>query len=352
MSSAAKGFDRFNPIRLWVDGFDWFGRSKRTAFALVWLAFAVCGLTFELSQMRSDMPGAVAVAAILGVALLFVPVVGHGLRRLNDLGWSGWWGWLLAIPVVGVILALILCLKQGRPAARHPDGGLRTIGWAMACVVSVLIAGRAIWAPFTIVSEAMSPTLQPGDLIAVNTAARTYARGDVVVFRHPVTGQDHVMRLIGAPGDRVQMRDGQLFIDDSPVGVVDDGVFSEPYGPRGPARVYPLCANGVVGFGAACEKWRARETLPDGTSHPTLNVGNRSMDNTGVFTVPADHYFVMGDNRDNASDSRLARAVGGPGFVPRDNLVGRVSLVILSSAGRSLLAVWSWRWERILKVVT
>lgn len=351
MIGAGAGLAWFNPVTLWVEGFDWFGRSQRVAFGLVWLASLVCFVVFYVSRQRPDWPGAVSVLAILGMALLCVPLLGHGIRRLNDLGWSGWWGWLLVVPGANVVFALVLCLKQGRAAARQPDSGWRSFGWALSCVMAVLIATRAIWAPYSVTSEAMSPTLQAGDMIAVNTAAGSVAQGDVVAYRHPANGQVHVMRLIGLPGDRVQMRNGQLFIDDTAVALTDDGVFAEPYGPRGPAGAYPLCANGVVGLGARCEKTRAVETLPGGVRHLVLNIGMRSLDNTEVFTVPADHYFVLGDNRDNAVDSRLPQSVGGPGLVPRDNLVGRVSLVILSSAGRSWLAAWTWRPDRILKVV-
>ena len=352
MSSRATGLGRVNPITLLVDGFDWFGRSRRTAFNLVWIAFAACGLAFGTGTARPDWPGTVTVAAILGLALLFVPVLGHGMRRLNDLGWSGWWGWLLIVPVAHVVLIAILSVKHSRPAARQHDSGWRTIGWCMACLVAVMIAARTIWTPFFIVGHAMTPTLQAGELFAANTAVRTFRRGDVVVFRHPASGQTEVMRLIGLPGERLQMREGHLYIDDVAVAVTDDGVYSESYGPKGPAGAYPRCANGVVGMGAVCTKIRAIETLPGGAGFVTLDVGQRSLDNTGTFVVPADQYFVLGDNRDNANDSRVPRALGGPGFVPRDALVGRASVVILSSAGKSLLAVWTWRIDRLMKVVT
>ena len=351
MTRAATGFGRYNPVTLWIDGFDWFGRSRRTAFVSVLAASALCLAVFEVAKGRPDWPGAVSGLAILGIAVLYVPLLGHGMRRLNDLGWSGWWGWLMVVPGANVAFALVLALKRGRPAARQADSGWRTVGWGLACIGALLIAARAVWAPYTIVSEAMSPTLQAGDLIAVNTAVRTYQRGDVVVIRHPVSGRDSVMRLIALPGERVQMRGGRLFIDDLAVEVSPDGVFSEPYGPRGPAGAYPLCANGVVGLGAACEKRRMVETLPGGARFATLDVGDRTLDDTSVFTVPDGHVFVLGDNRDNASDSRVPQARGGPGLVPRDMLVGRASAVILSSAGRSLLRVWSWRTDRMMKVV-
>ena len=351
MTRLATAFGRVNPVTLWIDGLDWFGRSRRTAFVSVFAASALCLALFAIAQQRADWPRIVAVLAILGAALLFVPLQGHAMRRLNDLGWSGWWGWLMVMPGVGLAFALVLALKRGRTSARQSGSGLRMIGLALAWIMAALIAARAIWAPYTIVSEAMSPTLQAGDLIAVNTLARQYRRGDVVVFRHPVSGQDSIMRLIALPGERVQLRDGQVFIDDVAVAIAPDGTFSEPYGPRGPAGAYPLCANGVVGFGATCEKARMIETLPGDLRHATLNVGDRSLDNTGVFTVPEGQVFVLGDNRDNATDSRVPQMLGGPGFVPRDMLVGRASAVILSAPGPSLLRVWTWRPDRMMKVV-
>ena len=351
MSRSAEALGRFNPVTLWIDGLDWFGRSRRTAFVLAWGAAILCLAVFEVGRARSGWPGAIPVIAILTLAVITVPVVGHTLRRLTDLGWSGWWIWLLAVPVAGIVLLLVLASRRGRLTVRQSDSGWRTVGWALACVLALLVAARAVWSPAIAVSEAMSPTVQPGDLVAVNTAVRRYRRGDVVVFRHPVTGRDSIMRLIGLPGERVQLRDGLLYIDEAPVTVAADGVFSQPYGPRGPAGVYPLCGNGVVGLGAACDKPRAIETLPGGVRHAILDVGRRSLDDTGVVTVPEGHVFVLGDNRDNAGDSRVPQARGGTGLVPRDSLAGRVSAVILSGAGRSLLQVWTWRRDRMMKVV-
>jgi signal peptidase I len=176
-------------------------------------------------------------------------------------------------------------------------------------------------------------------------------RGDVVVFRHPVTGRDFVKRVIGLPGDRVQMRSGNLYLNDVQVPVTDGGLFVEDYGPQGRFGYEPSCSNGVVGEGAVCEKERRIETLPNGVTYSTLNVGERALDNTGVFTVPEDEFFFMGDNRDNSTDSRVAQAARGVGFVPREDLVGRADRVVFSSGGRSMLAVWSWRMDRFFKAL-
>jgi signal peptidase I len=176
-------------------------------------------------------------------------------------------------------------------------------------------------------------------------------RGDVVVFRHPVSGRDYIKRLIGLPGDRIQMKAGLLHINDVAVSVVDDGVFSEAMEPQGPQGVRPRCENGPVGNGGACEKGRQLETLPEGTTHAILNIADQQSDRTGIYTVPEGHYFFMGDNRDNSADSRLAQQVNGVGFVPYENLIGRADRVMFSSAGRSMLFFWTWRGDRFFKAI-
>lgn len=175
-------------------------------------------------------------------------------------------------------------------------------------------------------------------------------RGDVVVFRHPVNGTDFIKRVIGLPGDRIQMIDGLLHINGEPVQVEPDGIFVETYERQGPQGLTPRCANGAVGMGAACEKPRYTETLPNGSSHSILNIGPQSSDNTLVFTVPEGHFFFMGDNRDNSTDSRVAQP-NGVGFVPFEDLVGRADRVIFSSAGRAMLAFWTWRGDRFFKAI-
>jgi signal peptidase I len=273
--------------------------------------------------------------------------------------------------------------------AKKQNGFIETV---KTIVYALLIAGvfrSLIFQPFWIPSGSMKDTLLIGDFLFVNKMAYGYSyascpsiriarlginidakdicgfvdgdnkrlfggepkRGDVVVFRHPLTGYDYVKRLVGLPGETVQMKQGVLHINGNPVKLEDDGIFKEVAGPQGPQRLRPRCENGPVGDGGICEKSRQIETLPGGTSHAILNIGPGGADNTGVFTVPAGHYFFMGDNRDNSTDSRVPRAARGVGFVPYENLIGRADRIMFSSAGRSMFFFWPWRKDRFFKAV-
>ena len=241
-------------------------------------------------------------------------------------------------------------------------------------VYALLIAGvfrTLFFQPFWIPSGSMKDTLLIGDFLFVNKMAYGYSahscpmsicpisgrlfgaepdRGDVVVFRHPVNGSDFIKRVIGLPGDRIQMIDGIVHINGTAAPQAPAGTFEELYEPQGPVGNVPLCRNASTGFGGTCIKDRAIETLPDGTSHAVLDVRNSRLDNTPVYAVPAGHFFFMGDNRDNSTDSRVMPP-NGVGFVPYENLIGRADRVMFSAAGRSLFFVWTWRGDRFFKAI-
>ncbi len=248
---------------------------------------------------------------------------------------------------------------------------IKTIFWAL------LIAGvfrTLFFQPFFVPSGSMKDTLLIGDFVFANKMAYGYSRhscpfsmcpfegrimgseperGDIVVFRHPTLHTDYVKRLIGLPGDKIQMKDGILHINGEAAPQVPAGTFDEIFEAQGGYGTRPKCANGSVGQGAVCMKERFIETLPGGVKHAVLNVQNYPgiPDNTGVYTVPAGHYFFMGDNRDNSTDSRVDQRAGGVGMVPYENLLGRVDRVMFSAAGKRLLYFWTWRPDRFFKAV-
>lgn len=255
--------------------------------------------------------------------------------------------------------------------AKKEEGFWETV---KTVVYALLIAGvfrTLFFQPFWIPSGSMKDTLLIGDFLFVNKMAYGYSkyscpfaicpisgrlfardpeRGDVIVFRHPVNGQDFIKRLIGLPGDSIQMIDGHLHINGEPVAVEPIGTFVETYAPQGSQAKRPQCENRPVGFGGVCEKSRFIETLPGGRSYHTLNIADNGFgDNTKVFVVPEGQYFFMGDNRDNSQDSRYPKSTGGVGFVPAEYLIGRAERVMFSSAGKSLFYFWTWRSDRFFK---
>ncbi len=257
--------------------------------------------------------------------------------------------------------------------AEKKEGVFETV---KTIVYALLIAGvfrTLFFQPFWIPSGSMKDTLLIGDFLFVNKMAYGYSenscpfsmckfidgrwfgrepeRGDVVVFRHPVTGADFIKRLIGLPGDRIQVRSGVLYINGEPAPQEPAGTFDEVFEKQGPAGNLPQCETGGVGLGGICTKSRSIETLPNGVRHDVLNIRESRLDNTPVYTVPEGHFFFMGDNRDNSTDSRVSPNALGVGFVPFENLIGRADRVMFSSAGRSMLYFWTWRHDRFFEKI-
>ncbi len=238
--------------------------------------------------------------------------------------------------------------------------------------VAMLVLRSFIVSPFNIPSESMQPTLLIGDYLIVDKMAYGYSRyslpfgvnlfsgrilskiperGDVVVFKAPPSNRDdYIKRVIGLPGDRIQMRNGWLFINDAPVKRehIGDAVIPVTDNMRAVAGAAPCFmpvfnAKGERG-GDLCRYPRYRETLPNGVSYDTLDLISGDMDTTGVYTVPADHLFLMGDNRDRSADSRYPAVDGGGiGIVPMENLVGQARFIYFSTDGSaSWINPFSW----------
>lgn len=230
-------------------------------------------------------------------------------------------------------------------------------------VIVVLVFRTFVFTSFNIPSESMMPRLLVGDYLQAAKWPYGYSsaslpfgldlgdgrvfgsvpdRGDVVIFKHPVDRVDYIKRVIGLPGDTVQMVNGVLHINNAPVGMERVEDFVEPIaadGNCGPGRGRFIQRQADGGY--ACVYPQFRETLPGGTVHNVMDFGEFPQDNTPPIVVPADHLFLMGDNRDNSLDSRFpAQAGRGIGLVPVDNVVGEASFMY-----------WSWgdgvRWNRI-----
>ena len=242
-------------------------------------------------------------------------------------------------------------------------------------LVIIVVAIRSLFvATFSIPSESMLPRLMVGDYLFVQKWSYGYsrysfpgspplfegrlfsslpARGDVVVFKAPPANKvDYIKRVIGLPGDTVQMRGGQLFLNGKaiPKTRVDD--FVAPVTANSPCFAPEYSEAGSDGT-TRCRYPRYRETLPGGKSYDVLDVASSGADDTRVFTVPADHLFLMGDDRDKSADSRFPAIEGsGIGFVPVQNLEGRAWVSVFSTDGSAnWLLPWTWvsaaRWQRI-----
>ncbi|HEY0411605.1 MAG TPA: signal peptidase I [Allosphingosinicella sp.] len=255
--------------------------------------------------------------------------------------------------------------KPGRQAKR--SGGLaETTRFLIFLFVFTLLLRTFVVAPFMIPSGSMLPRLMIGDYLFVAKWPYGWSRyafpfgllkfegrlwgadpkrGDIVVFHYPGADEDYVKRLIGLPGDRVQMRGGRLFLNGEAVAKVRIADFLMPRSPNSPCRYVGSWAPppAVVNGGTYCRYPRFRETLPGGRSYEVLDQINGLGDDTPLVTVPAGDYFMMGDNRDDSADSRFALADKGVGFLPRDNVIGRPVIVFFSTDGSARwLKPWTW----------
>jgi signal peptidase I len=209
----------------------------------------------------------------------------------------------------------------------------------MTGALSLPLLFRAyLFQPFNMPSGSMVPTLLVGDYFFVSKYAYARilspvpARGDVVAFVSPKDNSTvYIKRVAGLPGDRIQMKQGVLHINDVPVAR---------------ERLADFAGDDPCGSSATARTKRWRETLPNGVSYETLDcVDNGFLDNTSVYTVPDGRIFVLGDNRDNSTDSRVLTAIG---YVPLENIVGRAGMIFFSSGGDRGEGI---RWGRIGSLV-
>jgi len=227
-----------------------------------------------------------------------------------------------------------------------------------ALIIALIIRSLFIQ-PFYIPSSSMEPTLLVGDRLFVTKYSYGYSkhsfpfsppilkkriffndpkRGDVVVFKTPVDNRtDYIKRLIGLPGDKIQFIDSNLYINNSEI--IKSRISKND-------KIF--CGNKTI------DVYTFQENLPDGKSHITVYSKDFTFQNSDIFTVPEDHYFFLGDNRDCSKDSRFLTSVG---YVNKDNLVGKAQFIFFSSDKTigSLFTFWKWhksiRYNRFLKKI-
>jgi len=242
------------------------------------------------------------------------------------------------------------------------SGWIETATIVIEALAIAMLVRTFLYQPFNIPSGSMKETLLIGDYLFVSKLSYGYSRysfynlipfsgrifaaepkrGDVIVFKLPRDNStDYIKRLIGLPGDEITVRGGVLFINgkEVPRKRIGDFVTQEDAGPPRPIPAY-------------------QETLPNGVKYTVLDSeSNGPFDNVGPYKVPADHYFMMGDNRDNSTDSRASWGVG---YVPFENLIGRAEIIFFSAAvdepdAFRWYAPWSWpfdiRWTRFFTLV-
>jgi signal peptidase I len=303
------------------------------AFLLRWSGRMMGGCASVVQTAVVAALGLTPLCAALVIDILFVLALGGATGQVSALVASvpSWIGVVMSIWTMVITIAMLRRVQA--------FGWWRAIfNYVIATVLTLLVAmllRTLLLQSFNIPSGAMKPTLTVGDYIFVSKYPYGYSRfslpfsadlftgrvlaaepqrGDVVVFRLPRdTTTDYVKRLVGLPGDRIQMRDGVLYINGTAVRRerVEDFIDDEDKD------------------GAKIRRWR--ETLPNGVSYETLDLqDNGFLDNTQEYVVPPGHYFMIGDNRDNSTDSRVPRDRGGVGYVPFENLVGRAEIIFFS----------------------
>lgn len=264
---------------------------------------------------------------------------------------------------------------QDPPAARKPEK--KEDNFFVFLLKLALIVGifrSFIFSPFNIPSESMLPRLLNGDYLLAAKWPYGYSkhslpfslplipgrilpgqpeRGDVVIFKAPpLDDTDYIKRVIGLPGDTVQVSDGVVILNGQPLGHERVADFVLPVTPNTRCYLPEYAREGANGQ-PECHYPQFRETLPGGRSYTVLDLAPTPQDNTPAIVVPEGHLFLMGDNRDNSMDSRFPAVPGqGIGIVPQSSLVGKASVMMFSTdGGAEWLKPWTWftaaRWSRI-----
>jgi signal peptidase I len=263
--------------------------------------------------------------------------------------------------------------------AKKPINWAHEIWQIFLLILAVLAVHSFVAKPFFIPSGSMLPSLLIGDRLIVSKFPYGYSylspsinflpeipgrlfgslpeRGDVAVIKSPRDKVDYIKRVIALPGDTVQMKDGQLWLNGAPVPRVRVADIEIPVSPNSDCNT-PIDAQFRTVNAAGtpvCRLPTYRETLPGGRSYLTLDLAQTPQDNTDPLIVPEGHIFLMGDNRDNSEDSRFDPLIGGLGMLPIENLVGRAEFLTFSLDGSTEIspATWfsSFRKERFFRAI-
>lgn len=269
-------------------------------------------------------------------------------------------------------------MARARPRKSKTSERGGTLRFILLVLLAAWLFRSLVFAPFSIPTGSMLPTLYIGDYLLVAKWPYGYSRfsfpfefppfsgrlmsnmperGDIVVFRAPGARDDFIKRVIGLPGDTVEVRDGALILNGRPVPRGDMEPVAIQVSPNSPCRVARGATAMTRGSGSAeaCIYPTYRETLPGGPTYRIINqVDSALADNFPETIVPEGNVFLMGDNRDDSLDSRFSQAEGGVGMVPVEKLVGRASILFWSTdGGASYVKPWTWfsalRGERVGK---
>jgi signal peptidase I len=246
--------------------------------------------------------------------------------------------------------------KAEKPAKKKSE--LRdTLIVIVEALIIALLFRTFLYQPFSIPTASMQSTLMIGDYFVASKftwgfgkysfpvpipfngriLGGTPNRGDIAVFRNEITGEDYIKRVIGLPGDRIQMKEGRLYINGT---MVEREQIGEATDTDSEMHTVPVIVY--------------RETLPNGVTHTIQEIADDGpLDDTGEYLVPAGHYFMMGDNRDRSQDSRVLSMVG---YVPFDNFIGKAEARFFSITNNiAPWMLWEWpanvRWDRMFQSV-